>query len=107
MKDAIKQYIKTQLGENPAWATRALVKIYERQTEDEKASGETHNLNGIGFNGVDAGILSSFATQVNAGRTLSPKQMAILFRKMPRYWKQVASLISPEKLAEIATKVAA
>ena len=38
---------------------------------------------------MDANILSSFAQQIEKGRILSEKQMAILFKKMPRYWKQI------------------
>jgi len=63
-------------------------------------------LNGIGFSGVDSEILSSFAVQVNNGRNLSAKQMAIVYKRMPRYHKQIASLIPAEKLAEIEAKVA-
>ena len=48
---------------------------------------------------------SSFAEQVNKGRNLSVKQMTIVYKKMPRYWKQVASLIPSDKLIEIETKL--
>ena len=107
MKTITKDYIKTQLATNPAWAIRGLVKIYTLQTADEQASDRTSHDNGVGFSGVDANILSSFAKQVNAGRNLSPKQMAIVYKKMPRYWKQIASFIPETKLAEIETKVKA
>lgn len=107
MKEATKNYIKQQLGINSGWALRALVKIYERQTVDEQCSGSTKENNGIGFSGVDANILSSFAVQVNNGRNLSVKQMAIVFKKMPRYHKQVASLIPADKLVELEAKVSA
>jgi hypothetical protein len=104
MKEATKNYIKQQLGSNSGWALRALVKIYERQTFDEQCSGSTKEDNGIGFSGVDANILSSFAIQVNKGRNLSVKQMALVYKKMPRYWKQVVSLIPADKLSEIEKK---
>lgn len=107
MKTITKDYIKTQLATNPAWAIRGLVKIYTLQTADEQASDRTSHDNGVGFSGVDANILSSFAKQVNAGRNLSPKQMAIVYKKMPRYWRQIASFIPETKLAEIETKVKA
>ena len=107
MKTITKDYIKNQLATNPAWAIRGLVKIYTLQTADEQASDRTSHDNGVGFSGVDANILSSFAKQVNAGRNLSPKQMAIVYKKMPRYWKQIASFIPETKLAEIEAKVKA
>lgn len=101
MKTITKEFIKKQLATNPAWAVKGLVKIYTLQTADEQASDTTSHDNGVGFSGVDANILSSFAKQVNAGRNLSPKQMAIVFKKMPRYHKQVASFIPADKMTEI------
>jgi hypothetical protein len=105
MKTITKDYIKTQLATNPAWAIKGLVKIYTLQTADEQASDRTSHDNGVGFSGVDAAILSSFAKQVNAGRNLSPKQMAIVYKKMPRYWKQIVGFIPETKLVEIEAKV--
>ena len=105
MKTITKDFIKNQLATNPTWAVKALVKIYERQTIDEQNSQSTKENNGVGFNGLDANILSSFAEQVNKGRNLSVKQMTIVYKKMPRYWKQVASLIPADKLAEIENKL--
>lgn len=106
-KTLIKSEIQKNLSTNPAWAIKALVKVYTLQTESEKAAGATHNLNGVGFSGLDSRILSSFAVQVNSGRNLSPKQMAILFRRMPRYWKQIMSFIPVEKLEEMEKKALA
>ena len=105
MKTITKDFIKNQLATNPTWAVKALVKIYERQTVDEQNSQMTKENNGIGFNGLDANILSSFAEQVNKGHNLSVKQMTIVYKKMPRYWKQVASLIPADKLTEIENKL--
>lgn len=106
MKEAVKQYIKVKLNTDSAWATKAVLKIYrQNQTCDEQVTNTTNNLNGIGFSGVDATILSSFAQQVEKGRNLSVKQLAILFKKMPRYWKQVASFIPEEKMREIENNV--
>jgi len=104
MKDDVRNYIKQQLGTNSQWALRALVKIYENQTADEQAVGQTTEDNGIGFSGVDSTILSSFAVQVNNGRNLSIKQMNILFKRMPRYHKQIVGLIPADKLSEIEKK---
>ena len=106
MKAELTSYIKNQLSTNPAWAVRALVKVYTLQTLDEQATGQTANLNGVGFSGIDSKILSSFAEQVNKGRNLSPKQMAIVFKKMPRYHRQVLSFIPADKLEEIKNNLA-
>jgi hypothetical protein len=85
MKKDIQNYIRTQLGTNPAWAVKALVKVYTLQTLDEQATGQTSNLNGVGFSGIDS---------------------KILYKKMPRYHKQVASFIPAEKMVEIEKNLA-
>jgi hypothetical protein len=93
----LNQIVKTKLENNVQWAIRAMVRIYEcNQTEEEKCMSDTYELNGIGFNGADANILSSFAQQVEQGRTMSAKQMAIIMKKMKKYSKQVIQFI-PEK----------
>ena len=90
-------YLRAQLTSNPAWAVKALTLVYSYQTADEQEDKKTSLKNGAGFNGLDAEILSSFSEQVLKGRKLSPKQMAIVHRKMPRYARQVLASISPEK----------
>jgi len=107
MNKATKTYLKNQLATNPAWALKALVKLYTYQTACEQAVGHTEEKNNVGFSGVDSEILSSFAVQINRGRNLSEKQMNIVYRRIPRYWKQVASFIPAEKLAEIEAKIGA
>lgn len=87
--------IGSELAGNPKWAVRGLLRIYENQTEDEKHVQETKHNNGIGFTGADARLLTSFAEQVLAGRTMSPKQMGILFNRMPKYAKQLEKVAAP------------
>jgi hypothetical protein len=98
--------VKNKLATNPAWATRAIVKLYELQTADEQISQTTTNVNGVGFNGTDATILSSFAEQILKGRTLSPKQLAIAYKKLPKYSRQISNLIPSERLEAMAAEVA-
>ena len=101
---AVTEYVKVQLSTNPAWVQRAIVKLWQRQTADEQAAKTTGHDNGVGFNGTDAMILSSFAEQINKGRTLSVKQLAIAFKKLPKYSKQIISEIPADKLSEIEKK---
>lgn len=103
----VTEHIRMQLSTNPAWAQRAIVKLWQRQTSDEQMAQQTGHDNGVGFNGTDAFILSSFAEQINKGRTLSVKQLAIAFKKLPKYTKQIISEIPAEKLAEIEAKIGA
>lgn len=75
---------------------RAIIAIYSKQTADEQRTEETRHNNGIGFNGSDAIILSSFAKQIQRGATLSAKQMAIALKKMPKYAGQLERIAKGE-----------
>ena len=89
--------IKENVSSNPIWAERAIVALWRYQTAHEQIAGETNVKNGVGFNGNDAYILTSFAEQINrkerqgvpAGRRLSPKQLVIAYKKLPKYAKQL------------------
>lgn len=94
-------YFKVQLSSNRKWMERGIVAIYSNnQTVDEQSAEVTYYRNGIGFNGADAEILSSFARQLLAGRNLSEKQAAIAFKKMPKYAKQLVALAEGKKTEE-------
>ena len=89
------EQIRAKLDESNRWLQRGLLRIYAEQTQDEQATGTTHASNGVGFNGVDADILSSFAEQLikrdwPIGRDLSEKQIALLRKKLSKYAKQLA-----------------
>ena len=88
-KSLIKRYFKHNLTTSTNWAIRGMLVVYAKQTADEQTSQTTNELNSVGFSGCDAEILSSFSQQVQKGRTLSPKQMAIVFKKMHKYWEQL------------------
>lgn len=88
-----KAFVREMLATNPAWAVRGLLKIYEFQTDAEKRVGDTTEDNGVGFSGVDAPILSSFADQIKAGRQMTAKQMGIIYKKMPRYSGQLVKIV--------------
>lgn len=103
-----KTFVKKRLGTNKAWAIKALLKIYEFQTDTEKEYGETHRYNNVGFTGIDAEILTSFAKQYLRRKFLSPKQMKILYKKMPKYWAQIIKISDKRKLEiEIRKSLAA
>jgi hypothetical protein len=99
-----KTYIQALVQGNDKAAIRALLAIYDRQTESEKAAQVTKESNGIGFSGCDSEILSSFAEWYKAKGYLSPKQLAIAKRKISRYWKQLLQ-ISEENGHTVSYKV--
>ena len=90
-KAQLVSMLKTQLATRPQQAIKGLMRIYANQTETEQSSGEVIVNNGIGFVGVDSEILTSFAKQYERKRSLSEKQMTILYKKMPKYADQLIS----------------
>lgn len=87
-KDEIKDHMKNE----DAWLYRGILAIYNRQTDNEQFSGETHDSNGVGFNGVDAPIMSSFAEFLKKTGFLTEKQQVIARKKMMKYAGQLASI---------------
>lgn len=94
--------IKDNLKTKDVWVTKGVVAIFDRQTADEQASEETKHHNGIGFNGVDGRIMSSFAKQINNFRPgkfntpLSKKQMEIARKKIMKYAGQLTKIANGE-----------
>lgn len=109
----MKDFLKEKLTKSEVWQISGLLTIYNNQTQDEQITGNATYYNEIGFTGVDAEILTSFSKQVLRNTTkcrwcgeyqdghyqckkcrrplkpLSYKQMLIIIKKMPKYWKQI------------------
>ena len=94
--------IKQAIASNDRFAVNCMLKIYEYQTDYEQTVGTTTEWNGVGFNGADAEILSSFVKQVQSWdqskypSPLSPKQMAIVQKKVGKYAKQLEPLLTDD-----------
>lgn len=86
----LREYLKKEV-DGSLWA---LNRIYAEQTVDEQAVQRTCDLNKVGFTGVDGEILSSFAEQYRANGSLSPKQLILTQKKMPKYAKQLIGLMA-------------
>ena len=110
-----KEMIKHNLANSTQWLLRGILAIYSRQTSDEKSAQMTKHHNEIGFNGLDSGILSSFAEQIMRWEAmeprfrkydcpLSPKQLQIAQKKMSKYAGQLL-LIAMEKAGEAKENV--
>lgn len=87
-KDEIKHLLET----NDKMVLKSIVKIFEKQTEDEKVAEVTNHQNGVGFNGVDAELLSSFAKQILKYGRLSDKQMVYARKKIMKYSSQLTKI---------------
>lgn len=70
----------------------AMRKMYECQTADEQMTGTANHRNGIGFNGVDAGIMTSFCEFLNKTGFLTYRQKEIARKKLKKYTRQLTEL---------------
>lgn len=86
--DEIRELIKT----NDKVLYGALKKLYECQTVEEQSARCTTEHNGVGFNGVDGPILSSFAEFLIKTGFLTAKQKEIARKKLVKYTNQLTYL---------------
>lgn len=96
----LEKQIREKVASDPAWVERAIVVIYQRQTADEQSARTTVHENKMGFAGPDAGILSDFARRILDGRHLSEKQLAVAYKLMPKYAKQLAAAAEAKKASK-------
>jgi hypothetical protein len=87
-KDALSA-LQAKLATDVRWAQRGLLAIFRNQTADEQVGADVRHDNAMGFRCMDSYILTSFALQLQQRGSLSPKQMAIVFKKMPIYARQL------------------
>lgn len=87
-----KQDILDYLASNEKANIKALMLIYSNQTSDEQKIGCNKVYNKIGFTGVDAVILSSMAKFYKETGFLTPKQLEVVKKKMPKYAKQLTEI---------------
>ena len=92
--------LKSRLAQDERWAVRGLLRINQEQLADEQLQDETNHHNNVGFTKTDAFILSRFAKAYQQYRRLSPKQMAIVTRKMPTYARQLVRLTGTDKIRQ-------
>ena len=93
----MEPFTKEQMAEftqtcSPERLGNCLLAIYDRQTEDEKATEATKHHNKIGFNGPDAEILSSIAKFFKGRGYMSRKQEDLVRKKMKKYGRQLAEI---------------
>jgi hypothetical protein len=82
-------WLKEKLATKDSWAKRALLRIYEKQTELEKKTLTTIDGNDVGFNSVDAPTLSKIHRKMTEGRELNEVDLCVLKTKICRYAKQI------------------
>lgn len=97
----LKATLKAQIQSSPKAQLKALVKLYNLQTQQEKIGFHTNTTNCVGFTKPDAHILTSIARQHLQGFTLTEKQFKVLFYKIPKYANQLAILAIKDNLYNV------
>ena len=87
-----KETLWAVLEVNDDQLAKALVALYNRQTEDEKETKETTEQNGIGFNGVDSTFLSSVAENYKKYGRLTENQTKAVRKALKKYCRQLVDI---------------
>ena len=88
-KTYTKEYIQSKISTDIRWVERSLIKLFERQTEEEKNIRYTTEENSRGFNKPDSNYLSYCSRWVMSGNTLNGKHLEKCRGKLMKYWKQI------------------
>lgn len=84
-----ESYLKDLLKTNDNTLLKAIVLIYDNQTEEEKSKGESVEDNNIGFTKWDAKEMGDIARKIKRGEPLTIGELAKSRNKMQKYWKQL------------------
>lgn len=87
------------LETNDTMVSRSLVKIYEKQTLDERSAEMTAYRNGVGFNVRDARFGTSLAKVMERGGTLSDKQIISARKMLIKYSGQLTKIANERESA--------
>ena len=98
-----EQYLKQLVKTNDVALLKAIVLIYDNQTDEEKYKGKNVEDNNVGFTKYDAREMSEIALKIKAKIPLSEAEMAKSRNKMQKYWKQLM-VISKRRMAEKKSK---
>lgn len=96
--------IRHKLATDERWVRRALIRLYQRQTQEEKQVHQTRNHNLRGFQPTDARWFSRLAEFVikNPNKPLSEKQLLVVWRPwrdqpaICKYARQILKIIQED-----------
>jgi hypothetical protein len=83
---------------HPNAIQRAMIVIYDRQTQDEKIHEMTNVDNRVGFSAADARLGSYFAKWVKAGNPLTGRHLDRARRMAVKYRKQLAEIANAKEI---------
>jgi hypothetical protein len=84
-----KEYIQEKLSSDVRWMERAVIVLFDRQTDDEQVTDSTVHQNGRGFNGTDSRYLTYVSKYLLKGGRLTGPHVSKVGRKLPKYWRQI------------------
>lgn len=93
-----KEEILANIETKENWACNALMAVFKNQTSDEQTGHYTKHTNSKGFTKFDAELLTSFAHQYSSKNWLSRKQLKIVRRRIPKYWRQLLAFANKEEV---------
>lgn len=88
-KESLIQALKNQIATRDNQALKALVSVFNNQTEDEQIADDVKVYNDMGFTPFDAEFMSSLAKQYLNKNYLSQKQLQYVKKIMPKYARQL------------------
>lgn len=89
-----EQRIEHLIETNQVFLERALIKIYDRQTQDEKATKDAKHYNRVGFSAAHAKRMSYYARWVLSRRSLSGIHLQRCKDTLKQYRKQIMEEIA-------------
>ncbi len=96
--ESVKAKFKDKILTDQRWLERAILAIYNRQTEDEKTQEATLKHNKVGFTGADARLLSYYASWILKGNHLSGVHVERARKRIVKYAGQLADIAKGKTL---------
>lgn len=94
-----KERLHRLLDLSDAAVIKAAMVLYHRQTDDEKAVGDTKHHNKVGFSAAHAEGMTRFCEFVRANKNITPAFMAFARRSVKHYHRQLLE-VANEKMPE-------
>lgn len=88
----LQEEIRTKIQQDPRWTERAVLVLFEHQTEDEKRADAALKRNGIGFSGADARLMSYYAKWLLAKNHLTGKHLERAQKVVSKYAGQLTQI---------------
>ena len=95
------EFLERKLSSDKRWCLQGLRRILALQTDEEKNTRRTVELNGRGFSKVHADIVCGLLKAFDDKEFLTVKQWNTLLKIAPRYRRQILELSDQDKLIKL------